>query len=171
MVSFEVVAESEPELVRLGACLSPLAGESALVTLQGHLGAGKTTLVRGLVQAAGFAGAVKSPTFSLVEPYALDRGTIYHFDLYRLQDPEELEFMGMRDYLDQDSLCLVEWPEKADGFLPAGDINITIEIVNKGRKVRLETITDRGQVLFERLGLPDCWNSIWRHADQAADLK
>ena len=167
MQSVEGIAETEQDLVRFGACLAKLAGKGGLITLQGALGAGKTTLVRGLIQAAGHTGAVKSPTFSLVEPYALDCGTIYHFDLYRLQDPEELEYIGIRDYLDQSSLCLVEWPEKAGNFLPDGDLNIIIEIVEKGRKVRLQSITDRGQALLENLMLAECWNGNTHRNGQA----
>lgn len=169
--SVEGIAETEQDLARFGACLADLAGEGGLVTLKGALGAGKTTLVRGLIQAAGHDGAVKSPTFSLVEPYTLDCGTIYHFDLYRLQEPEELEYVGIRDYLDQHSLCLVEWPEKAGKFLPDGDINIMIEIVDKGRKVRLQSVTDRGQAMLQDLMLAECWNGNKFRNDQSTDQK
>jgi tRNA threonylcarbamoyladenosine biosynthesis protein TsaE len=153
MSSIEVRLASERDMLVLGARLARLCCERGLVTLQGGLGAGKTTLVRGLLHAAGHVGAVKSPTFSLVEPYEINDCRIFHFDLYRLQDPEELEYIGIRDYLDESALCLVEWPEKAGSLLPVADINIMIRLLNEGRSVRLETFTDRGQALFDKLGL------------------
>ena len=151
VVEFNVTTEQH--MLEFGARLAGLVCDQCLVTLQGDLGAGKTTLVRGLLQGAGYKGAVKSPTFSLVEPYDLNGCRIFHFDLYRLQDPEELEYIGIRDYLDGSALCLVEWPEKAGSVLPVADINIMIRKVNEGRSVRLETFTDRGQALFEQLAL------------------
>jgi len=153
MSAIELKLPTEQDMLAFGTGMAKLVCETCLVTLQGDLGAGKTTLVRGLLQAAGHGGAVKSPTFSLVEPYELNGYRVFHFDLYRLQDPEELEYIGIRDYLGDSALCLIEWPEKAGSLLPVADINIIIRKVNEGRSVRLETLTDRGQALFERLGL------------------
>ncbi|MBK8970314.1 MAG: tRNA (adenosine(37)-N6)-threonylcarbamoyltransferase complex ATPase subunit type 1 TsaE [Hahellaceae bacterium] len=118
---------------RFGRALIP----PCVVYLQGTLGAGKTTLARGMLRGCGVQGAVKSPTYTLVEPYELPEMTFYHFDLYRLGDPEELEFMGIRDYFGPRNVCLVEWPDKGYPLLPAADICINLDLSDGGRSRQL----------------------------------
>ncbi len=117
--------------------------------LEGQLGAGKTTFTRGILQAFGHSGSVKSPTYTLVEPYENLASPVYHFDLYRLGDPEELEYMGMRDYFHGEAICLIEWPERGEGFLPAADIRLELlpekmESGVVGRKLIITAITEKG---------------------------
>ncbi len=138
--------------------LSPVLSEGGLVFLKGTLGAGKTTLSRGIVQSMGHDGAVKSPTYTLVEEYCLPGTTVCHFDLYRLGDPEELEFMGIRDYLDgaalHPTLCLVEWPECGRGVLPEPDWVIDIQEVSEVGDSRLLAIspgTSKGRDWLDRI--------------------
>ncbi len=126
---------------QLGATLARVLKAPALIFLQGDLGMGKTTLARGFMQQRGHPGNVKSPTYTLVEPYELEGETIYHFDLYRLCDPEELEFMGIRDYLNV-SIALVEWPDKGAGMLPSADLVLMLEPRGEGRQVSIEGDSD-----------------------------
>ncbi|MEQ8262679.1 tRNA (adenosine(37)-N6)-threonylcarbamoyltransferase complex ATPase subunit type 1 TsaE [Pseudohaliea sp.] len=141
MRSLAFTLRDEAATVSLGERLAAQLVPGLLVTLSGDLGAGKTTLSRGIVQGLGHRGAVKSPTYTLVEPYEHTRFPVYHFDLYRLADPEELELLGFRDYIGGDCLCLVEWPERGGGFLPAADLAITMIAQGDGRRVTLEAAT------------------------------
>lgn len=127
-----------------GACATIFQG-GGVVFLQGTLGAGKTTWCRGLIQAMGHIGAVKSPTYTLVEDYPLASGHVCHFDLYRLANAEELEFMGIRDYLDQSALCLIEWAEKGLGVLPNADLVLSIADLGDTRRVSWQAQTLRGE--------------------------
>jgi len=131
--------ESTEATEQFGAALWTLLPEKGVIFLQGDLGMGKTTLVRGFLRAAGFKGAVKSPTFTLVEEYTLGERKIFHFDLYRLNDPEELEWMGIRDYFDQNTLCFIEWAERGTGFLPEPDMVISLTVQDLGRNISFYT--------------------------------
>lgn len=142
---------NEVETLAFGGRLQAILRDGALITLSGPLGAGKTTLVRGLLRGTGYQGPVKSPTFTLVEVYENPIRPIYHFDLYRVTDPEELEWMGFRDYLRPEALCLVEWPEKGEGFLPIPDLAITLRNDQAGRLIQLVSYTAKGNAILERI--------------------
>jgi tRNA threonylcarbamoyladenosine biosynthesis protein TsaE len=144
-------AADETAMVALGARLGAACEPGLVVFLQGDLGLGKTTFSRGLIQSLGHRGAVKSPTYTLVEPYQLGDLQLFHFDLYRLGDPEELEFMGIRDYFGDFSVCLVEWPERGLGALPCADLVITIEVEGSGRRLSYVAGTGRGARVLARM--------------------
>ena len=135
-----------------GARLSDACEGGLLVFLHGHLGAGKTTLVRGFLRACGHKGPVKSPTYTLVEPYTTPRGMLYHLDLYRLADAEELEWIGIRDLLSDASICLIEWPEQGAGILSEPDLHIYMRAKGKGREIRLQPVSLRGERVVRSLG-------------------
>lgn len=139
----------------LGAALARVVPIGFLIRLEGDLGAGKTTLVRGFLRGLGYRGSVRSPTYTLVEPYEFASGpegrTVYHLDLYRLGDPEELEWIGIRDLLDARSIALVEWPERGHGVLPPADLAIAIAYRDGGRRVRISGLSDAGQRIVEEL--------------------
>lgn len=128
----------------LGARMARDCRPGFSVFLSGELGAGKTTLTRGFLRALGYFGSVKSPTYTLVEPYELDSAIVYHFDLYRLSDPEELEFVGIRDYFGNKALCIVEWSERAANRLPVPDLRTVISYSEPGRRVKLIAATPAG---------------------------
>ena len=151
MKTFTKLLADQDATVEIGRRLASLLSESALIFLHGDLGAGKTTFSRGVIQGLGHNGNVKSPTYTLVEPYELTGLNAYHFDLYRLADPEELEYMGFRDYLAQEAVCLIEWPQKGEGLLPAPDIDVELQYLEEQRQIRIKAATDVGESIVQRL--------------------
>jgi tRNA threonylcarbamoyladenosine biosynthesis protein TsaE len=145
-----VLADEEATLA-VGTKLAQASGGHGVIALRGNLGSGKTTLCRGLIRALGHTGAVKSPTYTLVEPYELGATRVLHYDLYRLSDPEEVEFLGMRDFLDGRTLTLIEWPEKATGFLPPADLDLALEVLPSGRCLSWQALTPHGEKLVAAL--------------------
>ncbi|WP_111979894.1 tRNA (adenosine(37)-N6)-threonylcarbamoyltransferase complex ATPase subunit type 1 TsaE [Algibacillus agarilyticus] len=137
--------------VAFGKRLSSIIKLPCQIHLVGDLGAGKTTFSRGLIQGFGYSGNVKSPTYTLVEPYELGSINIYHFDLYRLADPEELEFMGIRDYFAGLNLCVIEWPEKGDGWLEPADILVNMQYIEQHRRITLTAKSEHGRKILTHL--------------------
>jgi len=174
MVSYCIELRDESDTLKLGKALFKSlmldsteengAQKTQVIFLLGDLGMGKTTLSRGILMEAGYQGNVKSPTYTLVEPYELPEVNVYHFDLYRLGDPEELEFMGIRDYFEMSAhdqkrnICILEWPEKGAGMLPAADVEIKISQKGKGRLVKISVINVRYET--EMLKLSQTFNVI-----------
>ncbi|WP_419712301.1 tRNA (adenosine(37)-N6)-threonylcarbamoyltransferase complex ATPase subunit type 1 TsaE [Pseudomonas sp. NFX224] len=143
----------EQAMSDFGARIARITQGHGLIFLEGNLGMGKTTLSRGIIRGLGHVGAVKSPTFTLVEPYEIGDIRAFHFDLYRLVDPEELEFLGIRDYFEDDALCLIEWPDKGAGFLPKPDLTITISRQDSGRSLKILSQGSRGEAWCAALAL------------------
>lgn len=143
--------EDEAAMMALGENLAGSCQGPAVIYLQGDLGAGKSTFARGFIKGKGYQGHVKSPTYTLVEPYQVTTGTIYHMDLYRLADPEELEFIGIRDMLQNDSICLVEWPEKGKGLLPEADLLLSMASKGDGREVVIQSAPETTCNIFNQL--------------------
>ena len=135
----------------LGARLAAALAPGCVLYLSGELGAGKTTLARGLLRALGHRGTAKSPTYTLVEPYQVADRRLFHWDLYRLADPEELEFLGLRDQVDGEAVLLIEWPERGRGELPAADLAVTLDYAGAGRACRLEARSPTGQAMLAGL--------------------
>lgn len=148
---------NEDATVAMGRMLASVVKQDLLqgvvVYLSGDLGAGKTTLTRGFVQGMGHKGNVKSPTYTLVEPYEFEHWQVYHFDLYRLADPEELEFMGIRDYFNEKSCCFVEWPEKGHGMLEKADLVIHLAYSGEQRVISFSEPSEKGAQLLAHLQL------------------
>jgi tRNA threonylcarbamoyladenosine biosynthesis protein TsaE len=135
----------------LGARLASVLVPGLVVHLVGDLGAGKTTLVRGVLGGLGYTGKVKSPTYTLVELYTTSNLHLYHFDLYRFRHPSEWHEAGFDEHFDAHTVCLVEWPEKAAGLLPAADVVVTLVPANGGRDATIDALTDTGTRCIERL--------------------
>jgi tRNA threonylcarbamoyladenosine biosynthesis protein TsaE len=140
--------KNETETTEVGAKVASCLKGGEVIYLKGELGTGKTTLVRGALNKLGFVGNVKSPTYTIVEPYSIDNHDVYHFDLYRLNGPEELESLGIRDYCDGQSICFFEWPEKGENLTPNADINLLLTYTKEGRNVELTAVTEIGKSIL-----------------------
>jgi len=156
MKQLEYFLPDEDATIAIGTGLAQVlqseAKQQALVVyLNGDLGAGKTTLTRGFVRGMGHQGNVKSPTYTIVEPYELSKWRVFHFDLYRLADAEELEYMGIRDYFNDDCCCFIEWPEKGSGLLAKADLIINIAYQDEQRIIKLQAETGHGKQVLESL--------------------
>ncbi len=155
MQHYTTYLDNEAATAALGASLARAIKPGLTIYLQGELGAGKTALTRALLHAAGHNGHVKSPTYTLVEPYRVTiagkETDIFHFDLYRLANAEEFLDAGFRDYFNSTSICIIEWPEKAAPVLPSPDIDLTLTVVGEGREVELHALSDEGHQCLDRL--------------------
>lgn len=141
---------AEADTLALGGALARCLAPGLVIFLIGELGAGKTTLARGLLRGLGYSGKVKSPTFTLVEVYEVSRLYLYHFDFYRFRDPRELGEAGFREYFNPQSVCLVEWPDKAAG-LPAADLRVALQVAGSGRNVSIFADSEAGASCLKRL--------------------
>ena len=151
--SFTQFLPDEAATIAAGAKIGRALNTGCVVFLVGELGAGKTTFTRGALRALGHAGSVKSPTYTLCEPYDLaDEAQLCHLDLYRLSNPEELEFLGIRDYVASGAILLIEWPSKGEGWLPAPDLQVALQATDTGRQLEISAMTADGQDLLSRMG-------------------
>lgn len=148
MKSKHVSITSPEAMEALGAELAANSQAGTQIHLSGELGAGKTTLVRGFLRGFGYPGKVKSPTYTLVEPYKFDHLSIFHFDFYRINQPFEIESIGYRDYPGDDAICLIEWPEKAGELLGQADLFIRFTIHDPGRELEFTACSEKGNLLI-----------------------
>ena len=129
---------SGPEMIAFGVKCAQCMRPGQVIFLDGDLGAGKTTLAQGLLTGWGYTGSVTSPTFTLLESYDIDPISVHHFDLYRMESAEELEMIGARELFNPTSICLIEWPQRAAGFLPVPDVIFTLEHCASGRQIKID---------------------------------
>jgi len=151
MASLRLLATSQSQQERLGGLLAKVCPADCVLYLQGEIGTGKTTLARGFLRGLGYRGAVKSPTYTLMEPYEFDGRSLWHMDLYRLGDPEELEYLGLRDLLQDEAMLLIEWPERGRGMLPTADLVIIIAYQGQGRSLELMPESEKGKEIIHHL--------------------
>lgn len=150
-VETQVFLDREAATLALGEKISEWVGQGMFIALHGNLGSGKTTLTRGLLRGLGFEGKVKSPTYTLVEHYKLPKLDLYHFDFYRFNDPSEMSDAGFRDYFEGHNVCVVEWPERAAGRLPAADLKIELAVEDNGRSAKISAPTQRGKICLAKM--------------------
>lgn len=141
----------ERDTEALGAAIATALAPGQVIYLRGDLGAGKTTLVRGALRALGHQGKVKSPTYTLIEPYPLSRLNFYHFDFYRFAAPEEYLEAGLDEYFAGDGACMVEWPDKAMPFIAAADVEVRLTVAGTGRDFEASALTEAGQTWIRNL--------------------
>jgi len=145
----ERIALAEADTMALASQMARACFKQGIIYLSGDLGAGKTCWVRGFLRGLGYQGQVKSPTYSLVEQYDIAGLTIFHFDLYRLSGPQQIQDLGIRDYCMETSVCIIEWPERGETVLPAADLQCTFEFIPEGRLLRWQANTLAGQTMLE----------------------
>jgi tRNA threonylcarbamoyladenosine biosynthesis protein TsaE len=148
---FTQVLKDETATIEAGKAFSAYLPVGLVVFLHGNLGAGKTTFVRGVLQGLGHQGKVKSPTYTIVEPYKVFDKNIYHFDLYRFNDEEEWEMAGFREYFNDESICMIEWPEKAATLMPNADIDIELSLTKEGRCIKYIANNNKAAQLLSHL--------------------
>ncbi|MCC2960863.1 tRNA (adenosine(37)-N6)-threonylcarbamoyltransferase complex ATPase subunit type 1 TsaE [Massilia sp. IC2-278] len=158
MQHFTAYLPDEAATAALGAALARAILPGLVIYLHGDLGAGKTALTRSLIQAAGHKGTVKSPTYTLSEPYRVQLGgqpaNIIHYDLYRMSSPEEFLDAGFREDFDGKNICIVEWPEKGEPVLPLPDVKVLLNVSGLGRTVELQALSELGLLCLDRLSFP-----------------
>lgn len=144
-------AVDEGELARIAASFSRLVGDGGVIHLEGDLGAGKTTFARALLKALGVGERIKSPTYSLIESYQVGSLNVHHLDLYRIADPDELEWLGLGDLVDGPSLLLIEWPKRGEGALPTPDLELNISHAGERRNLHAKALSSRASVWISAL--------------------
>lgn len=142
---------NEETMLDFGGKLAQHCSPPLIIFLHGQLGAGKTTFVRGFLRGLGYAGKVKSPSYNLVESYEIQKKSIMHFDFYRIQDPHELDFIGIQDYWQPSAIFLIEWPEKGVHILPPVDLACHLELAGSGRKLSIEAKSKAGEKVVAKL--------------------
>ncbi len=149
MLNIELKNTEETE--NLGGKLALLLKPPFVISLKGELGAGKTTLVRGFLRGLGVDANVKSPTYALVEAYTLSDKTVFHFDLYRIVDPKELEMIGIGEYFNEQAIVFIEWSENGEGYIPNADLQLELIVIPEGRKVNVSFLSKKGQFVMNSL--------------------
>lgn len=147
----EMELASDADTLAWGEKIGRALKGRGIVYLYGELGAGKTTLCRGILRSYAYSGAVKSPTYTIMEPYELDAVRIFHFDLYRLNDPDEWNYLGVDGFFSEQTLCLIEWPERVGGNLPMADLAVTLAYQEQGRTMKIRALSDYGHGVLAAL--------------------